>query len=98
MLKTAQLITEAENSGTPLAQIARTLGLGANTLAVAKKNQRLSPGVTAALALWLKKPPQEIAQWTIQAIAESERSAVLRRQLNQISRSMTETKMYPPAP
>ena len=77
-MQTAKLIDMAQQTGQPLAQISRTLGLNPNTLAVAKAAGRLSPGVAAALAAHLG---QDVSRWTLAAVIEGERSAPLRRKL-----------------
>ena len=77
-MRTLSLIEKAEATGEPLAHIAKQLGLNPNALAVSKQNGRLSPAVAATLAAHLG---ENVARWTLAAVAEGTRSAPMRRRL-----------------
>lgn len=83
-MRTIDLIERAEQSGQSLREWSRHLGLSPNTLSAARTQGKLSPGVAAALA---DKLGEDVAQWTLLAVAESERSAPLRSRLASIAQS-----------
>jgi len=84
-MHTLQLLSKAEATGTPLAAYSRAIGLNPNALSQAKANGRLSPATAAALAQELGESP---SKWAMQAIAEGERSAALRRRIVSLVRGM----------
>jgi hypothetical protein len=83
-MKTSDLIALAEQRGT-LADTSRALGVNADALAMARYRGKLSPALAATLAAYLGEP---VARWTLAAVAESERSAPLRRRLAALVRNV----------
>lgn len=86
MKKTADLIAKAIKTAPSERELSRQLGLTPTAITTAKQLGRASPALAAALA---DRVGENVAQWTLAAVIETERSAPLRRRLQSIASAIS---------
>ncbi len=84
-MQSLELLTLAESNGATLAELSRRIGLNPNALHAARNVGKLSPAVAALLAAELN---ENVAIWTLAALAENARNAPMRRKLTALAKTV----------
>lgn len=88
MPKSIDLLSRALAQVTSERALSRELGLTPTVINNAKTRGHLSPAMAAVLARFVGEDDEQAARWTLLAVAENERSAKLRPQLESIARGL----------